>query len=179
MKRFYILALVIYCTFFSNSCKKNSNTTDIPGLPPATQSGANTFGCLVNGVAWVTQGYGGFNNLSIDYDPGFNNGILGIAAYNFSTIPSTQIVVAIRDSLNFMKYPKRLELTKTSLYGCLYTRSCTIFSHDNDTKIVDGYLEIQKLDKVAGFVSGKFEFSLEKKDCDTIKITNGRFDIKF
>ncbi len=38
------------------SCKKESTPQDeLSKLPPATQTGANTFSCLVNGKAWVAQ----------------------------------------------------------------------------------------------------------------------------
>ena len=58
---FYILLLAITIGF-TQCCKEkpnNNNDNDIPGLPPATQVGANTFGCLVNGVPWVPQGNNG------------------------------------------------------------------------------------------------------------------------
>ena len=43
-------------------CKKN----EIDALPPATQTGANTFGCLVNGKAWVPQKGGLFTDKPVE-----------------------------------------------------------------------------------------------------------------
>ncbi|MFZ1262245.1 MAG: hypothetical protein WAT34_01960, partial [Chitinophagaceae bacterium] len=37
------------------SCNKN-----VTELPPATQTGANTFGAMVNGAFWVPKGFGSF-----------------------------------------------------------------------------------------------------------------------
>ena len=44
--------IFIFCLLLFNNCKKNEQDA----LPPATQNGANTFGCLVNGKPWVSTG---------------------------------------------------------------------------------------------------------------------------
>jgi len=40
-------------------------------LPPATQTGANTFGCLLNGEAWTPSGNNGYGtgNYTVACDP--------------------------------------------------------------------------------------------------------------
>ena len=154
---------------------------NISGLPPATQSGANTFGCLVNGVPWVPAGSNGTANLSIDYDPGFNNGIFSIAAMRvISPAQTTSIGIGIRDSLNFFSPPKLLFLTKNSLFGVYYNdfSNCT-YSYFDTTIIREGQLLISTLDRSNRIIAGTFEAKLIKTGCDTIKITNGRFDFKF
>jgi hypothetical protein len=183
MKRLYILALIICYTLLSNSCKKDKNTNDIydnvPGLPPATQIGANTFGCLVNGVPWVPQGFGGTSNLSIDYDPGFNNGIFNIVAKKITADENTQIIVGIRDSLNYVENAKSYNLTREGLYGSYYFKSCRLFSGDSTTNIIFGSMTIEKLDRQRRIISGSFDFSFTSNYCDTVTITKGRFDFKF
>ena len=64
-----LLATIILCSL---QCRKTPRptVTDIPGLPPATQTGANTLGFLLNGQPWTPQGSNGTANLSIDFDPG-------------------------------------------------------------------------------------------------------------
>ncbi len=60
MKQLQILAFSFLIMVCCNCCKKDStNTTDVPGLPPATQIGANTFGFLLNGQPWVPKGNNG------------------------------------------------------------------------------------------------------------------------
>jgi hypothetical protein len=51
------IILVLFCSFLllSASCKKEKSNP-IDNLPPATQTGANTFGCLVNGEAFLPKG---------------------------------------------------------------------------------------------------------------------------
>jgi hypothetical protein len=39
-----------------------------------------------------------------------------------------------------------------------------------------GTLTITRLDLQAGIISGTFEFTLAKPGCDTVRITQGRFD---
>ncbi len=46
-----ITGCLFLCVLFS--CKK-----DVAELPPATETGANTFGAKVNGELWVPQGFG-------------------------------------------------------------------------------------------------------------------------
>ena len=65
-----------------SQCKKN-DPTPLAQLPPATQTGANTFGCLVNGQVWLpNQNYGPSN--VVLYELGVNlpiGGNLNIGTY--------------------------------------------------------------------------------------------------
>ena len=181
---FYILLLAITIGF-TQCCKEkpnNNNDNDIPGLPPATQVGANTFGCLVNGVPWVPQGNnGGGNNLSINYDPSFNNGVFSVAAYNAVISPtSTQYIgIGVADSLNYFNFPKKLKLSKTSIYRTTASISLLCIIVSTATIISDGELFIDKLDKQNRIIAGRFNYTLYQSGCDTVKVTNGRFDMKF
>ena len=49
--------------------------TELEKLPPVTQAGKNTFGCLVDGRAWVHRN-------SIDAMAFYQEGVLLIAAFN-------------------------------------------------------------------------------------------------
>jgi len=174
----YILLLAIVAGFTKCGKEKPTISNDVPGLPPATQTGANTFGCLVNGVPWVPQGSNGTNNLSIDYDPGFNKGIFNIVAYKFTIPTSEQIIVGIRDSLNFLTAPTTLALSRNSIYSISYGKDCDWFNQHADV-LSSGTLTIRKLDRNNGIISGEFDAIMVKSSCDTIKITKGRFDFKF
>lgn len=158
------------------SCRKN---TDRFGLPKATQEGKQTLGFLLDGQPWTPKGVRGTANLSIDYDPGFNKGIVGIVAYDFSRPMSDQFTIGIRDSLNFMNAPFTINLTKKSLLGASFTRDhCDLFSSLDDVDC-SGSMTITKLDRTNGIISGKFNVTLSRRGCDTYKITEGRFDMKF
>ena len=50
-----VLLLFIFSTF--EGCKKHTNSGNpIDQLPPETQTGANTFGCLINGEVFLPKG---------------------------------------------------------------------------------------------------------------------------
>ncbi|MFD2786908.1 hypothetical protein [Hymenobacter rubripertinctus] len=64
-----------------SQCKKK-DPDPLSQLPPATQTGANTFGCLIDGKAWTPKGRVGLgDNLYFEYDPTFNGGTLGVQVY--------------------------------------------------------------------------------------------------
>jgi len=52
-----ILLLTISFFLLSSSCKKNKPTNPVDQLPPETQTGANTFGCLINGEVFKPGGH--------------------------------------------------------------------------------------------------------------------------
>jgi len=56
------------------------------------------------------------------------------------------------------------------------SNNCNFISDPSNYK--NGYLKITKYDLSNGIVSGEFEFTLYDSTigCDTIKITQGRFD---
>ena len=61
--------------FMGASCKKNKpQKTELEKLPPVTQTGANTFGCLINGKAFTPKGYSGTGtpNPKIIFDIGLD-----------------------------------------------------------------------------------------------------------
>ena len=56
-----ILMILLWLPMLA-ACKKN----ELNALPPATQVGANTFGCLVDGKAWVPSGKGLFSDKPLE-----------------------------------------------------------------------------------------------------------------
>ena len=85
----------------------------------------------------------------------------------------------MKDSLNFTNAPVTYSLTNNSLLGVAYTDSiCSFFSTENST-VVSGNLTITKLDRINRIISGTFNATLNKDGCSEIKITEGRFDMKF
>lgn len=175
-----ITAILILSLFCFAQCKKNH--TDSNGLPADTQEGKNTLGFLLNGQPWKPQGNSGTGNLSIDFDPGFNNGIMGIAAYRtISATDKTQFGLGIVDSLNFKSAPFSLIIKKKSLGGLSFsTKNYCDILHVDTTIYETGRINITKLDRTNRIVSGTFEGILYNQICgDTIKITDGRFDMKY
>ena len=55
--KLFSYSFLLFATFSFSQCKKKS-TNPIDELPPETQTGANTFGCLVDGKAFKPAGNG-------------------------------------------------------------------------------------------------------------------------
>jgi len=174
----YLLAIITMVNSCS-SCKKN--TTDSNGLPAATQTGANTFGFLLNGQPWTPQGNNGTANLSLYYDATFSGGVFNLSAYrNTSTTNgSRQSIVIYGDTI---QTPLKIILPNKNKFGLNYwneLKGCSYDTSDSTTKILSGFFDIQKIDKLNHIFSGQFEIIFTNNVCDTIKITSGRFDLKF
>ena len=85
MKTNLLLYAVLLLLTQCSKCKNTPAPADPAAqLPPATQTGANTFGCLVNGQPFTPQGNTGTSNFNASYDSGFSGGTLDIRAYNCS-----------------------------------------------------------------------------------------------
>ena len=156
--------------------------TDTPGLPPATQIGANTFGFLLNGQPWVPSGNNGSgNNLSISHDLGIRNGVIGIGAYKvLANLPNGEYFGLGYWSLNRINAPITINLKDTSQSVCYFitNNNCWLVSNYLDVS-TSGNFYIDKYDKTKRIIAGRFEFTLEKIGCPIIRISKGRFDFKF
>ena len=147
-------------------------------LPPATQEGRNTFGCLVNGEIWIPQGYNGTANLDLSYDPGYRGGTFNLSAYNYfgNGDDDKQTISIYSDSLKreatyLLNDPEHAApLFNDRSTGCSYYRESNVFR--------EGSLTITRFDLENQVISGTFEFTLAKPGCDTIRVTEGRFDMK-
>lgn len=168
------LPIFLLLTLLSfSSCKKDNVE---PSLPAATMEGKNTFGAVVNGKVWVPKGRPSTfeNNYDVVYDPNYSGGSFDIRAfrkikeepafYEYFYIYMTQLD---HEGVYTLGNPDIGTVTFSS-------ESCEYKREDN----VQGTLEITKLDMQNGIIAGKFEFIVAKPGCDTIRVTEGRFDKK-
>lgn len=177
MKKTIVYLLIATLAVSCSSCKKNATPLDDNGLPPATQEGKNTLGFMVNGQPWTPKGFDGPSNLSIDVDFGFSQGIFGISAYRITNDREAFGIGC--DSLNFITPPITFQIQKHSSAEIGFSKSpCTIDYFDT-TVYRAGNLTINKLDKSNRIIAGTFNAVLYKPGCDTFKITDGRFDMKY
>ncbi len=63
--KFILTAIAVISLFTFSQCKKNKN--EEPQLPPETTTGANTFGCKVNGKVFVPKDGRGRPGLYVQY----------------------------------------------------------------------------------------------------------------
>ncbi len=161
------------------------------GLPEPTQSGENTFGCLINGKPWVAEIDPGVfdpsaRKLESRYDePGF-----GITDYYNFRLSAKYI--SLKDSLtetfsisftpiyeagevnflNLLLKDFNLYTTKLGVPGTL-----RVFYLDEE---YPGTFIIDKLDTNENICAGRFDLRLiNNVKTDTINLTHGRFDVKY
>jgi Family of unknown function (DUF6252) len=178
MKRsfaFYIVIILV--TLFS--CTKQ-----VSELPPATQTGANTFGCKVDGKFWVPAGFG-IVPTAPTLEARFAGNGLFINARNFSSSPTeTEFEIFLYDVPDNGNYV----LNTTAAYPTGLNSSYAYYVHrrfspDNEWITSSPYIgtvNITKIDRANKIVSGTFEFQAVSlyDPAQTISITEGRFDVK-
>ncbi len=175
MKNLSYLILLLLLPVLLFQCKKQ-NPEPIEQLPSITQTRANTFGCLLNGQAWTPRGNHGSSNYIVSYDPTYREGTLNISTYRYINDNNLQYITIASDSIRATgNYPLTVSNHQEALF--IDTRSGCEFLQ-GQMHFRSGNLTIAKLDLNQGIISGTFEFTLAKPGCDTIKVTNGRFDKK-
>ena len=168
-----LLLLILAPLMLANQCKKENYDT----LPPETQTGANTFGCYVNGILFVPKRKLG-DNPDATYHRETNSLQFG-CYWRFPRI------------ILYVENPRESEYNSLTL-GILEKfhaeNECWSFVGENA-----GHVFITKFDTINRIVSGTFEFSAR---CATgsfgpshlgniiyagdsiVQISDGRFDIK-
>lgn len=177
MKHIALITILLLILTSSSNCKKGG----LPGdkLPAATQEGKNTCGFLVNGKVWLPRGDNGFPNLNCDYDETFMGGAFNINGYMYESGANNSIsFVVASDSIQATGLYKlnlragRVGRYRNGIVSCTYQWDDTIPNHN-------AFLNITKLDKQKRIVSGTFGFAQMKQGCEEVRITEGRFDMKY
>jgi hypothetical protein len=175
-----ILSLLLITYFFCYA-KCNKEDLDFSALPPATQEGRNTLGFMFNGNPWTPKGFNGTANLSLYYDATYSGGVFNLAAYRIlnSQTGARQRIVLFGDSI---QTPQRIFLPNKNKFAVIFRNDlsgCDYNSTDSTVTIRGGYFDVKKIDRVNNIFSGEFELTLQKNGCENIKITHGRFDMKY
>lgn len=177
IKLLSVLFLLITGFCFAE-CRKHHNTPlpDNPyGLPNATQTGAGVFACRINGVNAIAKndilhqggGAGGSLNDTIAVKGSFKIGSF------FATIYLSLQANAIAN----MSY----NLSDTIHTYCFYVTDSTCQDIGGVTAIKPkiGSLIFTKMDMNNKVLSGTFSFKVPVPSCDTLDVTDGRFDIRY
>jgi len=183
--KFHILLFALL--FLSSACEEEFEYV----LPPATQKGANTIGCKVNGIVCIPHG-------AVIFSPYTKrlcyNEQTGEVDLGFLFLPTERDV---KSKLPRMGVSLRLNsVFSTGVYGN-FSGTISIGYYDEyggqlpDKEYyymqdISGQLNITKLDKQKNIISGTFSFDgvlflgLEEWDYSQLsKITDGRFDIGY
>ncbi|MCX2494762.1 DUF6252 family protein [Pedobacter sp. PF22-3] len=179
--QFYATILIISLVATGLACKKKSNNP-IDDLPSATTTGANTFGCLVNGELFIPKVKSGpLGALKANYDVYNSRPFLSISARNNQNPGSSDILLFINASS--IKQGENYSLTKRNQdneksYG-VYNYRGPKESYGTDYNTNDqltGNIKITYFDKY--IVAGTFWFNAVSDAGEKVEIREGRFDIK-
>lgn len=67
----------------------------------------------------------------------------------------------------------------TSTYAEFLSRDNGVLCDDDGDKTISGTLNFQHIDREEYIASGVFQFITTTSDCDTVKVTDGRFDLHY
>ena len=162
--------------FLTMACSKQAAEPDLP-LP--SQSGLNTFGCRINGKNWVPGAAkpadrGGELVPVYDYQSGFG-GVLEIRAKNTKTNNFSIYLFSNRVDDEGVYPFQRADLQTTQLI--VTYKECRYYSQDS-TAYRTGNLTLTRLDLKTGIIAGTFAFTIAQTGCDTLRVTDGRFDLR-
>ena len=175
----YLLPMLLLLPILSyTGCKEDDDPVDpLELLPPLTNTGENTFGCLVNGEAFVVKS-------SIKADAVYQRGILDMGGDIVNKSVSHGIILTLYEpsisaaeyKLNSHKPGKAFYIMRSPKPLCVYE------TNDMNT----GTLNIHYFDADKYIISGTFEFTaiINEQDSeggcqDTVRVTDGRFDFKY
>jgi hypothetical protein len=166
-------------------CKKTPDPTPptptdpLAALPAETQTGAGTFGCLVNGKAMSVKSSflaigdwtGAITSLRIVGQTSVPQPDYAIQILLNGKLLNGQVFSLIPHRQNFAGTINEFSVDATTKqYTCIY----------QGNYIKTGQVTLTKFDGPNRIASGRFAFTLyEPGGCDTLKVTNGRFDVKF
>ncbi len=159
------------------SCNNDDNNSSNPidQLPVATQTGKNTFGCLLDGEAFLPVG--GNNPLDCVYQ--FVNGGYYFALQG-NKRDSNNNLLAIACSTD------DLEIEEGQTYNLVENFQGNAFGRHNFNTLAyftsqtrSGELIITKLDQTNQIVSGTFWFDAVNNDGEIVEVREGRFDMPY
>jgi len=180
MKKLLLLLTIISSFSCCNNDDDNTPTNPIDQLPPATQTGEQTFGCLINGEPFIPPSFGS-NSPSAFYqfvDGAYTLGINGSTGGGNTT---KFIIIQGLDVDQLIETNYLLESENSDKFSAIYSFGGgniipqTLITEDENA----GTLTITNFDQDNFIISGTFEFTVLDSNGNNINITNGRFDMNY
>lgn len=175
-----------------SGCSNDSNSNPEAQLPPITQTGANTFGCLIDGKLFIPRdgtGTWAGNDPGLSFLGGYPDGAYNeIDIRDHKSERTTRMLIHIHDLyqigvadyiINESNGMSNIDgLNHTYLHCRIFNESTNSYQHYRSFQN-SGIIRITRYDFTNGIVSGTFNCSLKNSSNpeDIIEVTNGRFDI--
>jgi len=174
MKSFYVL-LTLFIALTSCEKKEDPNLTPLEQLPPKTQVGANTAGCLVDGELFLPKGFTPSGNLICNY---INQKDFSLDIYDNSDNKSHSVFIESRNlQLKVNEIYILRERSNISQSGEFF-----VFKENKEfstTANVNGELIITHHDFNNATISGTFWYDAIDKNGNIVEIREGRFDMEY
>jgi hypothetical protein len=175
MKTFIKLLLLILFLSFNSCSKKDNCDNPVDCLPPATQTGEGTIGCLVNGEVFKPGGSqfpGPTQQVSYDFVNGAYS--FGLSANN--RISNENLRIFIRNQVIKENDIYILKTDEENSNVAEYENKLVSYKTN---EINSGEIKFTKFDDINGIVSGTFWFDAINEDGEVVEIREGRFDMKY
>jgi hypothetical protein len=181
-----VIVLAIITLFSSLQCKKEQ--TEIEKLPAATQTGADTFGCLVDGIALKPRGsaFGGPvklcqyqyiqpNNKPLGYYFSLSGGDSKSYSDGIHGIMLTGDNVSFEEK-TYQLADQHVDQKFAAVFFIIHDGTITEYKTNN---INTGELTITRFDPVSQIISGSFWFDAINDKGEKVEVREGRFDMHF
>ena len=178
------ILLLLLTTFTLTCCDKDDNNkpkTELEKLPPATQIGANTIGCLINGKAFLPKGTFPFGNKYCNYTDGedfnirisekINDDIRSIYVFNDNEQLEVGTTYLLKQNLNTNSLP--------SGYATFADFTNSNGGDFITTNSVTGELKITNHNFNQATLSGTFWFDAVNSSGQKVEVREGRFDMQY
>ena len=175
LKKMKKLLIALYILALSGCSKEEAPKDPVDTLPPITQTGENTFACLINGKPFFSS-----KDRRASYTVADGAYTLTLSGSRYDDIGLRSIHLSGLDIVNGVT--EGLHPLKTRIsggYGAEYLIGGGITLDTGTTDDVPGILTITRFDLEEFIVSGTFEFTVEDDSGNLYEITDGRFDLKF
>lgn len=160
-----LAAFLTLTTFTFSECNKKDVV--LP-LPAETQTGANTFGCKINGIIYTPRGSGNCYKFLIQYYK--SDSLLAINTNNGCISGLSIFLKGVYETKDYTIFAPAFN----SFYYNTNETNCNRFDRTNSLQT--GTITITRFDLTAKIVSGRFNGVLKQIGCPDVKITEGRFD---
>jgi hypothetical protein len=191
---YFTLVLALISTICILSCRPEPDPEPDPNycqteLPCPTETGKNTFGCYINGAAWVAD-------IGVNiFDPTLHKIQANLDEIGYRTDNGGYLSLTgtrtndTTDGFMHLYIKPVTEVGEINNANAIKVYGTTIISKTNKGNVLstlwfeldtlfDYKIEITHLDTVKNIVAGRFSFSgIASKD--TIKVTQGRFDVDY
>jgi hypothetical protein len=188
MKKIAVLPGLMLFILFLPGCKKDN-------LPEPSQTGANVIACKVNGKAWIADAGQSFNQkkFSLLYNSRFKpKRQFVLSGYRITKDGNSHIMLAVEDvrttgthsfAFDTQPYPGNMVSQNHASYIQYKPSQAEYLTNSRYT----GSITFTRVDTINHILAGTFEFTAEHTGSpgssdspgQTVKVTDGRFDIKY